>query len=235
MFDCHFCGKSFGDKAGLTQHCKGKKHSENMDASEKRKEPDPLETATRAAKIAMEAEALQQFQQGVQAARAAQNTSEAASKTAARLQGQKLSSDKAASLKKKRAAQDAHEAEDLVQRQKLLYNAASAIEAARVAQDADKAAQREKASTDDTESKVTEAAFLVEYRDSVSETRASSLATPVRGGFAEEVKSPKFYEPYLALIIIIWPMTFQALSVLSKMTGSDIDSNFHLLWQYANG
>jgi hypothetical protein len=34
---------------------------------------------------------------------------------------------------------------------------------------------------------------------------------------------------------LVGACTFQALSVLSKMTGSDIDSNFHLLWQYANG
>jgi len=131
MFDCQFCGKTFGDKAGLTQHCKGKKHRENMDTFEKRKEPDALETAAVAqrqklesdAKIAMEAEALQQFQKRVEAERAA------------RLQEQKISSDEAASLKK--------------------------------------------------------------TRDSVSETRASSLSTSVRGGFADEVKFPKFYESFL--------------------------------------
>ena len=142
-----------------------------MDASETRKEPDPLETATRAAKIAMEAEALQQFQQRVEEVRAAQksseeqfqqraqaqNTSEAASETAARLealqqfqkhvkearaaqkaseaasqtavrlQGQKLSSDKAASLKKTRTPQDAYEAEVLNQRQKLSSNAVNPV------------------------------------------------------------------------------------------------------------
>ncbi len=91
MFDCHVCSKSFAKKAGLTQHCSGKKHLENMITSEKRKQPDALETAAiaqrqklsstdaalateamrAAAQNALETEALHQFQMRVQVARAA--------------------------------------------------------------------------------------------------------------------------------------------------------------------
>ena len=78
MFDCHFCGKSFGNKAGLTQHCKGKKHRENMDTFETAAQRQQLASdassaieATQAANIAVEAEALQQFQERVASKRAA--------------------------------------------------------------------------------------------------------------------------------------------------------------------
>ena len=88
MFDCHVCSESFAKKAGLTQHCRGKKHLENIFTSEKRKETDALETAAEAqrqkmstdsasateamraaAQNALETEALHQFQMRVQAAR----------------------------------------------------------------------------------------------------------------------------------------------------------------------
>ena len=45
MFACHLCSKSFAKKAGLTEHCNGKKHLENISAPEKRKEIDALESA----------------------------------------------------------------------------------------------------------------------------------------------------------------------------------------------
>ena len=113
MFDCHVCSKSFAKKAGLTQHCRGKKHLENMITSEKRKEPDALETAAvaqrqkmstdsasatesmrAAAQNALETEALHQFQMRVQAARnaSARNTSESnALETEARAERRKES------------------------------------------------------------------------------------------------------------------------------------------------
>ena len=143
MFDCHVCSKSFAKKAGLTQHCRGKKHLENMITSEKRKEPDALETAAiaqrlkltsadaalateamrAAAQNALETEALHQFQMRVQAARnaSARNTSESnALETDARAERRKESFKNAAAI-------EASEAAALAQRQ---------IEATRVAQNA---------------------------------------------------------------------------------------------------
>ena len=87
----------------------------------KEKEPDPLATAMRAATIAMEAEALQQYQKRVEAPRAttameaealqqfqrsveAARAAQKASETDARVERQNVSSDEAASIKAARAA-----------------------------------------------------------------------------------------------------------------------------------
>ncbi len=73
MFACHLCSKSFAKKAGLTEHCKGKKHLENISAPEKRKEIEALESAALAQRHKLSSDATSKFE----AMRAAQDANEA--------------------------------------------------------------------------------------------------------------------------------------------------------------
>ena len=172
MSDCQYCAKSFGNKDGLKQHCKGKKHLENMETWGKRKEPDPLATAMRAATIAMEAEALQQYQKRVEAPRAT-----TAMEAEALQQFQK-------SVAAARAAQKASETDARVERQNIAMEAEAlqqfqkSVEAARAAQKAsetDARVERQNVSSDEAASiKAARAAKFAEYLNSVPETSALS-------------------------------------------------------------
>ena len=77
MFACHLCSKSFAKKAGLTEHCKGKKHLENISAPEKRKEIEALESAALAQRHKLSSDATSKFE----AMRAAQDEKESADGT----------------------------------------------------------------------------------------------------------------------------------------------------------
>ena len=139
------------------------------------------------AKVAMEAEALQQFQQRVEAARAAKNASD----TVSLLQGQKLSPVQAASLEQTRAAQEASRAAKIVMEAEALQQLQKRVEETRAAKNASDTAtllQRTRAAQDAFEAEV------LAQRQQLS----SDAASPVRGGFAEEVKSPLFDQTFLA-------------------------------------
>ena len=91
MFACHLCSKFFEKKAGLTQHCKGKKHLENISAPEKRKEIDALESAVLAQRQKLSSDAA-----ALESAALAQRQSDAAAlESAALAQRKKMSSDAA--------------------------------------------------------------------------------------------------------------------------------------------
>ena len=155
MFACHVCSKSFANKGGLTQHCKGKKHLENITAPEKRKEIDALESA-----------ALAQRQK---LASGAERKQIGALEEIALAQRQKMASEAARKQIDALEEIDSLESAALAQQQQ-------ASEAIREKNDA------------------FESAALVQRQKLLSDD-----ANPVRGDFAEEVKSPLFDQTFLAL------------------------------------
>ena len=204
MFACNVCSKSFANKGGLTQHCKGKKHLENISAPEKRKEIDALESAALA----------QRQKQSSESNAVARSEADASAIEATRVARVAQDAYEAAAHEQRKKI-DALESAALAQRQKLAPEPALAIEAARVAQQASEAAAHDRRQNEASEAKrkkidalesaalallydasasnqAARAASLAKYHGSVLETRASSLSTPVRGGFADEVKSPLF-------------------------------------------
>ena len=85
MFACHLCSKSFAKKAGLTEHCNGKKHLENISAPEKRKEIDALESAALAQRALAQRQKLSSDPAALESAALAQRQSDAAALESAAL------------------------------------------------------------------------------------------------------------------------------------------------------